>query len=329
MDEHKHMYMNRWYGHQRPIGTAWCQLGRLTVICFFVAILLTSCGSTDTPQASSGHLLIVGSTAMQPLVTAAAALFEKANPRVQVEVRGGGSLSGLSALVNQEADIADSDVYADPAIYPDPSLTDHIICVIPFALVVAPDIPVLSLTHQQVIDIFSTGKIRNWKEVNGPNLPIVPIVRPTTSGTRAVFRKYVLGGRDERGTLLTTDSSTDIRDTVAHTPGAIGYLALSVLSPSVRAIAIDGQMATREGIESGHYPFWAYEHMYTLGIHPGSLSTYLSFMQTAPVQQLEPRLGYIPTVNMKFSSAGSSHSKTSLSNTLVFHESEATLREFF
>ena len=73
-------------------------------------------------------------------------------------------------LVSQEADIADSDVYADPAIYPDASLTDHIICVIPFTLIVAPGVPVLSLTHQQVIDIFSTGKIRNWKDVNGPNI---------------------------------------------------------------------------------------------------------------------------------------------------------------
>ncbi len=90
--------------------------------------------------------MVVGSTALQPLATAAASLFQKQHPQVQIEVQGGGSLSGLKAVTSQQADIGDSDVYADPAIYSDPNLTDHIVCVIPFAMVVAPDIPVLSLT---------------------------------------------------------------------------------------------------------------------------------------------------------------------------------------
>jgi phosphate transport system substrate-binding protein len=236
---------------------------------------------------------------------------------------------GLDAVTNQKSDIGDSDIYADPAIYPDPNLTDHIVCVIPFTMVTGPGVTVTSLTHQQIIDIFSTGKIKNWQQVGGSNLPIVPVVRPGTSGTRATFRKYVLEGRDENGTLLKTDSSTEVRNKVAHTPGAIGYLALSVLDPSVHALAIDGKNATQENIAAGSYTFWSYEHMYTLGDNNSLISSYLDFMLTPTVQQLAQKLSYIPIANMKLPKVGSvTHGTSSSALTLsLLHESEVNRRE--
>jgi phosphate transport system substrate-binding protein len=263
-------------------------------------VILAGCaGSVGTQTPLAGRLSVQGSTALLPLATAAAGLFQRQNPQVHLDVKGGGSLFGLTAVTSHKADIGDSDVYADPAIYPDPNLTDHIVCVIPFAMVVGPGVNVTKLTTQQIIDIFSSGKIRNWKAVGGSDLPIVPVVRPITSGTRATFRKYILGGRDEIGTSLRTDSSTAVRDTVAHTPGAIGYLALSVLNASVRAIAINNYMPTPANIEAGNYSFWSYEHMYTLGDDNKVLSSFLDFMLTPTVQQLAQRLKYIPISNMK------------------------------
>jgi phosphate transport system substrate-binding protein len=299
MDLYVRVYLLSWTaplrGIRRPL--IW-----LTIISVFSASVLAGCGSASGNSSTpNGHLLIVGSTALQPLATSAAGLFQKQYPQVQVEVRGGGSVTGLQSVTSQQADIGSSDIYADPALYPDPNLTDHIVCVTAFTMVVAPGVPISSLTSQQIIDIFSTGTLRNWKELDGPDLPIVPVVRPATSGTRATFSKYVLGGLSEHGQLLTTDSSTQVRDTVAHTPGAIGYLSQSVLDNSVRSIAIDGQMATAEGITSGHYPFWAYEHMYTLGATSGPIPLYLDFLQTSQIQALEQKLGYIPTEKIKLS----------------------------
>ncbi|HCI82360.1 MAG TPA: phosphate-binding protein, partial [Ktedonobacter sp.] len=253
--------------------------------------------------------LVVGSTALQPLVTTAAKLFMQQNPQVHIDVQGGGSITGLRSVAEQKSDIGNSDIYADPAIYPDPNLTDHIVCLIPFTMIVNPDVMgVTSLTQQQLIGIYSTRTIRNWKDVGGPDLPITAVVRPNTSGTRATFRKYVLGGGDESGTLLRTDSSQTVRDMVAHTPGAIGYLALSVLNSSVRVIAIDGVAATAQNIEVGKYAFWGYEHMYTLGDDSSLLSAFLSFMLTPAVQQESQREGYIPIASMKLSSVGPSTS---------------------
>lgn len=244
---------------------------------------------------------MVGSTALQPLVATAAALFHQQHAQVHVEVRGGGSKFGLRAVTSAQAEIGDSDIYADPAEFPDPNLTDHLVSVIPFALIVNPAVTVPSLTRAQIVKIFSTGEISNWKEVGGPNLPIIPVVRPATSGTRATFRKYILEGRDENGKLLTTDSSQTVRDTVAQTPGAIGYLAVSVLDPSVHEIAIDNQLPSPTSIENGQYAFWGFEHMYTLGETGGAIDSFLDFMLTPGIQRVAKQLGYIPIADMKLS----------------------------
>ncbi len=264
-----------------------------------VALLLSGCAGSTGTGTIQGKLVVVGSTALQPLAAAAASLFQKQYTQVQVTVQGGGSVAGLDAVSNHRTDIGDSDLYADPATYSDPNLTDHLICAIPFAIVVGRGIPITSLTHQQIIDIFSTGKIRNWQQVGGPDLPIVPIIRTATSGTRATFRKYVLGGLEESGTLLASDSSKLVHDRVANTPGAIGYLALSVLDSSLHTIAIDGKAATAENIESGSYTFWGYEHMYTLGLGNAEVTSFLNFMMTPAIQQLARQMGYIPINDMK------------------------------
>jgi phosphate transport system substrate-binding protein len=269
-----------------------------------IGVLASACaGAPGTTSVVRGHGRAVGSTALQPLVTAAAKLFHQQYPGAQIDVQGGGSVVGLQSVTSNTADIGDSDLYADPALYPDPTLTDHLVCVVPFAMIVNPDVTVTSLTHEQVIKIFSTGEITNWKDVGGPDLKIVPVVRPATSGTRATFRKYILGGRDEIGTLLTTDSSQTVRDTVAHQPGAIGYLAASVLDDTVHVVGIDGETPTPAAIEQGRYAFWGFEHMYTVGEPNSAVLAFLDFMLTSAVQGLARQLGYIPIADMNLSAS--------------------------
>lgn len=265
-----------------------------------IALLLSGCASNGTtPAESKGNLKVTGSTALQPLVMAAAQSFMKLHPQAHILVSGGGSVTGLGNVTSRKSDIGDSDIYADPALYPDPNMTDHIVCVIPFTMITNADVNISSLTQDQIIKIFSTGEISNWKQLGGPDQRIVPVVRPPTSGTRDTFRKYILGGLDEKGTLLKTDSSITVRDTVAKTPGAIGYLALSVLDPSVHPIAINNQAPTQENIVAGRYVFWAYEHMYTLGDDNQLIAAFLDFMLTRQVQQEAQNLRYIPIDAMK------------------------------
>jgi len=271
------------------------------ILGLFVAIFLCSCtGSGGDGTQLSGTIQIDGSTALQPLVAVAATAFEQQNPHVHIEVNGGGSFTGLNDVSSRKVLIGDSDVYASFAAYPNPDMTDHIVCVIPFSVITNPDIQVSSLTHEQLVNIFSSNTLTNWKDVGGPDIPIVPIVRPATSGTRDTFRKYVLGGRDEGSSnqVLQTDSSATVRDAVARTPGAIGYLALSAIDSSVRQLAIDGKYATKDSIIAGTYTFWGYEHMYTLGDENPIVSAFLDFMLSPTAQELAVQKSYIPIRDM-------------------------------
>lgn len=301
----------------------------ILIVGICIALLSVGCTvPTQTQQELAGSIRVAGSTALLPLVKTAAKLFEQQHKQAIVKVEGGGSLSGLKQVTSQKVNIGDSDVYADPALYPDPNLTDHIVCVVPFTMIVNAGIGISSLKKQQIIDIFSTGKIRNWNEVGGPDQAIVPIVRPATSGTRATFRKYILDGGDENGTLLQTDSSTDVLKKVAHTVGAIGYIALSVFDNSVHKLGIDGQPASANAIESGSYAFWSYEHMYTLGDSNKITASFLDFMFTPTVQREAATLSYIPIESMKLLST-SAVAGGSSSTGMSISESEATLREQF
>jgi phosphate transport system substrate-binding protein len=276
-----------------------------------LVLLLVSCGAADSATGSSGnqstsftgqHVHIVGSSALQPLAAKAADLFHQQHPEVKIDVQGGGSGVGLSAVINHQAEIGDSDIYADPTQYPDPNLTDHIVCITPMAMIVNPEVNIAALNTQQVIEIY-TGVITNWRDVGGPNLPIVPLVKPTTSGTRALFDKYVLGTTAEVGQPV-TDASTVVVDTVAHTPGAISYTSVTTINSTVQTIALDGAHATAQDIQSGKYRFWGFEHMYTLQNGIDATTAFLDFMQTSQIQQLAVSLGYLSANTVSNSRGG-------------------------
>jgi phosphate transport system substrate-binding protein len=101
--------------------------------------------------------------------------------------------------------------------------------------------------------------------------------------------------------------------TVANTPGAIGYLALSVVDSSVRQVAIDGHLPTVASIQSGQYAFWGFEHMYTIGEGSAAVSSFLDYMLTPAIQQLAQSLDYIPIAAMAIAErSGGASSQTTV-----------------
>jgi len=277
----------------------------VVALCLAAATILAACGGqaaqqgTDNKAQLSGSITAVGSTALQPLMEQAAAQFMAENPNARIVVQGGGSGTGLTQVAQGAADIGNSDIYAEEKEGIDASqLTDHQICVVGMACVVNPAVTVDNLTQQQLIDIF-TGKTTNWNSVGGPDQKIVLVNRPKASGTRAVFKKYALGGAEE-ATGIEEDSSGTVRKIVHDTPGAIGYLALSYLDGSVKVVNLDGVTPDKENITAGKYLVWGYEHSYTKGKPGGVADDFLKFMMTDEVQKnIIPQLGYIPESDMK------------------------------
>jgi len=287
----------------------------LSVLMVLSVFLFSACGpntnnsgssnqsnsNQNSSQDISGTATAVGSTALQPLVEQAATLFNQKYPNATINVQGGGSGTGLTQVSQGAAEIGDSDIYAEEKSGIDAkSLVDHKVAVVGFAVVVNKDVTVDNLTQQQLVDIF-TGKIKNWKEVGGPDEPIIVVNRPTSSGTRATFKKIVLGGQDEvQGLALTEDASGTVRKTVAEKKGAISYLAFSYLDGSVKALKYNGVEPTKENVINGTYPIASYEHMYTKGEPKGVVKAFLDFMMSDEVQKgPAEKLGFININDMK------------------------------
>jgi phosphate transport system substrate-binding protein len=278
-----------------------------------VSLVFTGCSAKQEPNTGnanqeqnnvneiSGSIVALGSSAMQPLVDEAAKQFMTNNSKAQIQVQGGGSGTGLSQVSSGGADIGNSDVFAEEKIKEKDvasSLVDHKICVVGMGAVANKDVGVDNLTKQQLIDIF-TGKITNWKDVNGKDLAITLVNRPKSSGTRATFVKFALDGAEE-ATGVTEESSGTVKKIIAETPGSIGYLAFSYFDDSVLALKLDGVDATEENVINGNFPVWAYEHSYTKGEATGLTKEFLDYMMTDEVQNnIVPELGYIPATKMK------------------------------
>lgn len=271
------------------------KLSYLAIILLILSIL------AGCAKGVEGSITCSGSTALQPLVQQAAEKFIAKNPRARIVVNGGGSGTGLSQVSQGQVDIGNSDIFAEEKQGIDASkLKDTRVAVVAFAAVVHPSNKVDNLTKEQLIGIF-TGKIKNWKEVGGEDLPIVVVNRPKSSGTRAAFQKYALDGAEEAESGLTEDSSGQIKKIVSGTKGAISYLATSYVDQTIKAVRFNGVEPTVENVTTGKYPIWSYEHMYSrLDATTGLTKAFLEYMLGPEVQNdLVPKLGYIPITAMK------------------------------
>ncbi|WP_027087945.1 phosphate ABC transporter substrate-binding protein [Cohnella panacarvi] len=257
---------------------------------------------SESASELSGSILATGSTAIQKLVEQAAQKFMDKHSGVSIQVQGGGSGTGLTQVSEGQADIGNSDPFAEEKLDAAKAaeLVDHQVAVVAMAAVVNPDVTVDNLTKQQLIDIF-TGKVTNWKDVGGADARIQIINRPASSGTRATFEKFALGQKTEdlQGSIQ-EDSSGTVKKLVSETPGAIGYLALSYLDDKVKPVKYEGVEATEDNVATGAYPIWAYEHMYTKGEPTGAVKAFLDYMLSDEVQHADVvELGYIPTGKMQ------------------------------
>ena len=251
--------------------------------------------------ASAQTVTVMGSTALGPIVKKAAELYMKSHPGVQIAVSGGGSVTGLNQITAGNCTIGISDIYATPE-QDKAGIRNHDIVIEPFTLVVNPTVPVKNLSGQQAEDIF-TGKITNWKEVGGPDMKVVRINRPESSGTRAVQKSTVLHGKEFSSDQLILDSSGAVLTSLATTKGAVGFVELDFLNKNrdkVSGVSYDGQHCSPETVKAGKYPLFSYGHAYTNAAKAdaGTLKVaedFLVFMLSKSFQdEIVPKAGYMP-----------------------------------
>lgn len=260
-----------------------------------------SSASSEGGDKLSGKITIAGSTALEPLVAAASSQFMKEHPNVQIQVSGGGSGTGLSEVSRGNVDIGMSDYFAESKKgIPADKLADHQVAVVGMTAAVNPEAGVKNLSQQQLIKVF-TGKVTNWKQVGGNDVKITLVNRPAGSGTRATFDQFALNG-ETPAQGITQEANNTVKKTIEQTQGAIGYLAFSYFrgNGNIVKLSINGVKPTAENIQSGKFPVWAYEHMYTKGKPDKLEKAFLDYMMSSAVQnKLVPAQGYISSAKMQ------------------------------
>jgi phosphate transport system substrate-binding protein len=287
---------------------------KLSLCLLLCALLLTACGRPAGAQSSSGGaqqtIEDIGSDTIVNLALAWAEAYQKINPAVRISVSGGGSGTGIAALVNGTTDIANASRKIKPEEIADAQKNGIEPYEIEIArdaigVIVNPANPVEQLTLQQVSDIYS-GKITRWRELGGADRPIVLLSRETNSGTHVYFLEEVVRlGQTDNKTLFSQDtlllpSSEGIIAEVRQNPNAIGYDGLGYITPEVKTLAIapkDGGEYVKPSVASvndGKYPIARPLFVYTPGEPAGLIKTYIDWILGPDGQQIVKDLGFVP-----------------------------------
>jgi len=253
---------------------------------------------------------IKGSDTMVNLAQAWAEEFMRARPDVSIAVTGGGSGTGIAAILSGTCDIAQSSRKMKSKELEKAAATGEpihvtIVGIDGIAVVVHPSNPVSNLTIDQLSDIF-TEKITNWKEVGGKDLPILILSRERNSGTHVFFLEEIVRKGNSKGpeefstTALMMPSSQSIALEVATSEFAIGYIGMGYLSKKQKIVAVAKTsedpfvMPTIQTAQSGEYPISRPLFLFTRGEPAGTVKNYIDFILSPEGQEIIKLLDFVP-----------------------------------
>ena len=248
-------------------------------------------------------ITVKGSDTMVILAQKWAEIYMKSNPDVIVQVTGGGSGTGISALINGSTDICNSSralksSEMDKLKERYSSLGIEIPCAKDgITIFLSEKNPVSELTIKQLGDIFS-GKTRNWKAVGGPDAEIKLYGRENSSGTYVFFQEKVVKG-DYAPSCQTLPGTAAVVNAVSKDIYGIGYGG-AAYATGVKQCKVkkddksQAYLATPETIAKGQYPITRYLYMYMRNRPTGDAKKYIDWILSADGQKVVTEVGYFP-----------------------------------
>ena len=278
----------------------------------FMRILLTVLmGILPTVSfAASNSIQIKGSDTMVNLGQAWAEAYMHKHKDAFVAVTGGGSGTGIAALLSGTCDIAESSRVMkqeelDQAKVKGIMPKEYIVAIDGLAVAVNPSNPLSQMTVDQLADIF-TGKIKDWKEVGGKDGGIVLLSREVNSGTHVYFKEHILRKGDAKSTVefapeaLLMSSSQAIVDEIAQNPSAIGYYGMGYINKTQKAIAVAKDAAgpyaapTIANVMAKKYYISRPLTFYTNGEPQGMIKDFIDFVFSPEGQQIVKDTDFVP-----------------------------------
>lgn len=281
-------------------------------MCILVAMFSFMSGRA---YAAQDMVQIKGSDTMVNLGQAWAESFMEEHPEALIAVTGGGSGTGIAALLSKTCDIAEcsremkqkeKDLGLQKGVNPQ----EYIVALDGLAVVVSLKNPVDKLTVKQLADIFS-GKITNWKELGGIDAKIVVLSREVNSGTHVYFKEHVLRGGDASSTVefapsaLLMSSSQAIADEVAQNSQAIGYYGMGYVGPDQKALSVAKDENSPyiapilDNVINGTYAISRPLFMYTNGSAQGLIKEFLDFVLSDAGQKIVVETDFVPVKPVK------------------------------
>ena len=269
------------------------------------AVTLASCtGSKDTTQTRvSSTLTIKGSDTMVILAQNWAQAFMDANPGKVLQVSGGGSGTGVAALINGTADLANASrpikdkERKQLARRRGVEAKEFRVALDALAVYVPAANEIEALSIPQLKKIFR-GQTTNWKDVGGEDRSIILYSRENNSGTYAFFKEHVLDNEDFAATTQTLPGTAAVINAVSKDGGGIGYggIAYSEGVRTVKVAPADGDPVepTMENATSGKYPLSRFLNIYSAGEPSGIVEEYLDFVLSVRGQAVVEGVGYYP-----------------------------------
>jgi len=284
--------------------------GKALAAAAFAAALLAVPGTAARAPQAGRTLQIKGSDTMVNLGQAWAEAFNKLHPEVNLAVTGGGSGTGIAALLSGTCDIAESSrAVAEKEIAQGKAagivFNEELVALDGIVIVVHPSNPIGALTLDALREIF-LGNVRRWKQVGGPDWPVVLLSREVNSGTHIFFKEHVLRRGKSKGPeefsprALMMPSSYAIAEEVSRNENAIGYYGLGYISPRQKVVAVAAGekepfiMPSLETVRSGRYPISRPLLLYTNGKPQGAVKAFIDFVHSAEGQEIVRRTDFVP-----------------------------------
>jgi len=278
-----------------------------------LACLVAGCrSSSGSGEGGSGAVQVIedkGSDTLVNLALAWAEAYTEIRPEVRISVTGGGSGTGIAAMINGTVDIANASRAMKPEEIAEAEANgitpvEFVVARDAIAVVVNPENPVSELTLQQISDLY-TGKITNWRQLGGDDRPVVLLSRESNSGTYVYFLENVVRMGEKESNLLFSPntllmpSSEGISAEIRQNPNTIGYDGLGYVTPDQKVIAVaqsaDGPytLPSVVTVNDGSYPISRPLYMYTAGQPTGEVEAYLDWV-LGEGQALVLKLGFVP-----------------------------------